>query len=266
MTPPDVLAALLRLHWMRYDLMPRYNIAPTQMIAAVRPGDNRQRELVSMRWGLIPSWAKDVFIGSRLINARSETADAKPAFRQAFKRRRCVIPASGFYEWKRLDAVGKRKQPYYVARCDGSPMIMAGLWESWNDADSGHLLETCTILTTEPNAMLRDLHDRMPVVLDESGWDLWLDPTIDDADRLKAVLHAAPSEWFAMHPVSSRVNMPRHDDSSLIERVEVDAADPRNTGDGAGSNRQVDDADRRSRGRAKKSKASADGDGGSLFD
>src|SRR5690606_1994253 len=140
------------------NLLPRYNIAPTQLVPVIRSDSSGQRELVDLHWGLIPSWAKDRSIASRMINARSETVDEKPAFRRAFKRRRCVVPADGFYEWKKLS---KRKQPYFVHRVDGAPMLLAGLWEKWTDGETGEHVESCTILTTEPNEMLAELHNRM---------------------------------------------------------------------------------------------------------
>ncbi len=215
-TPPEVLAALLHLRWLRYEAVGRYNIAPTQTVAAARTGMDGERELVAMRWGLIPSWAKDRAIGSRLINARSESAESKPAFRHSFWKKRCVIPASGFYEWKPLEG-GRRKQPYYITPHSGDVLVMAGLWESWTDPQTAEVIESCSILTTNANAALRDLHDRMPVVLDEAAWNLWLDPEIEEIDRLKAVLRPAPDEWLTMRPVSSRVNSPRIDDASLID-------------------------------------------------
>lgn len=213
-TPPEVLAALLHLQRMEYDLVPRYNIAPTQMVAVVRADAERRRELVPMRWGLIPFWAKDRTIGARMINARSESAALKPAFRQAMRRRRCLIPASGFYEWKKL---GKRKQPYYIRRTDDAPLGFAGLWESWSDPQGGETLESCTILTTDSNGLLRQVHDRMPVILDPDGYDLWLDPDEEDPQRVRRLLAAAPSEVFSVYPVHTRVNSPGNDDASLIE-------------------------------------------------
>lgn len=215
----QALVAALKQLFLRYELdKPRYNIAPTQIVPVVRAADGAfdQRELVPMRWGLIPSWAKDPAIGSTLINARGETVAEKPAFRQAFKSRRCVIPADGFYEWKKL--AGKRKQPYYIYLADGSLMFFAGLWEQWVNKDTGECIETCAIVTTEANDAVADLHNRMPVVLRERDIDTWLSPN-SDHETLRSLLKPAPAEWFARHPVSDRVNSPRHTDASLLEPV-----------------------------------------------
>ena len=225
-TPPEIIAELLRFHRIRGSFSVRYNVAPTQTVPVVRQVDDGEREMVGMHWGLIPSWAKERSIGNRLINARCESADEKPAFRHAFRKRRCVIPASGFFEWKKLDP--KTKQPYYITRADGLPMLFAGLWESWNDVETGKPLESCTILTTEANAQLRELHDRMPVVLDVDACERWLSPAKgDDAkavEELKSLL--APlrregeggggGEAFALQPVSTRINSPKNDDASVL--------------------------------------------------
>lgn len=228
--PPEVLAALLHVRWMRFDLVPRYNIAPTQVVAGVRSAADGGRELVGFRWGLIPSWAKEKAIGSRLINARSETVATTPAFRGAFRHRRCVVPATGFYEWKKLEGTG-RKQPFFIQRRDGQPMVLAGLWESWSDRETGELIESCTILTTEPNATVSPLHDRMPVILDEGGWTTWLEPGIESPEALKAVLRPAPDDALVVDPVSPRVNSPRQDDPSLIEPVAADSPEGSTTPD-----------------------------------
>jgi putative SOS response-associated peptidase YedK len=187
-------------------------------VLAARAGGNGKRELLAMHWGLIPHWAMDGSIGSRLINARSESADTTPAFRGAFRHSRCVIPASGFYEWKKLSP--SVKQPVYITAKDGSPLVFAGLCESWTDPDTGDNVDSCTILTTVANALLKPVHDRMPVVLDEKAWNTWLDPKVKDAEELKSLLKPAPAKRLAMHPVSRRVNSPRNDDASLIEPVE----------------------------------------------
>ncbi|TVQ55544.1 MAG: SOS response-associated peptidase, partial [Phycisphaerales bacterium] len=189
-TSAEALAQLFRAA-INFELRRRYNIAPTQVAPVARALDgDRQREVVGMQWGLVPSWAKDPSIGSRMINARSETAAEKPSFRSAFKRRRCLVPASGFYEWKKLDP-GKKssaKQPFYIYRADEQPLVMAGLWESWNDPESEKPLETYSILTTEANEQLRDLHDRMPVILEPEQFDAWLDPEQADAETLQSLL------------------------------------------------------------------------------
>lgn len=166
-----------------------------------------------MHWGLIPSWAKDPSIGNRIINARSETVAEKPSFRAAFKRRRCLIPANGFYEWKKI---GKKKQPYYVRRKDGEPFAFAGLWEPWEGED-GTVIESCTILTTEPNADIRPLHNRMPVILDPSDYDQWLNPEVDELETLAPLMHPYPDGKLEAVPVSPLVNNPKNDDAQCIE-------------------------------------------------
>lgn len=207
-----------------YDIAPRYNVAPTQAAPAVLPHpDSGARVLRSLRWGLVPSWAKDAKAGARLINARSESAGDKPAFRAAFKRRRCLVPAAGFYEWKRLD---KGKQPHWIRLSGGGPLAFAGLWEHWLDpaaasadaAPGDATLYTFTILTCPANPLVAELHDRMPVILDPADYAAWLDP---DAERpaLEALLAPYPAERMETWPVSTRVNSPRNDDPSLLDKV-----------------------------------------------
>jgi len=197
-------------------LIPRYNIAPTQPIAAVRlaPASNR-REFTFFRWGLIPAWAKDLKIGARLINARAETVSEKPSFRAAFKRRRCLIPADGFFEWKRL---GSRKQPVYIYARDGRPFAFAGLWETWHSTD-GDRIHSCTILTTEPNELMAPIHNRMPVIIEPPDYDLWLDPG-PNPESARHLLRPYPAEKLAAYPVSTRVNSPRNDDPQCIAPLE----------------------------------------------
>lgn len=219
-TPPGILAELLRIHAVHCAISARYNIAPTQEIPVVRQARDGARELVAMRWGLIPSWAKDASIGSKLINARCESAAEKPAFRSAFRTRRCIVPASGFYEWKKE---GSSKQPHYIERADGAPILMAGLWESWPDPASGERVESCTILTTEANEAISTLHNRMPAVLEPEQCDTWLDASCEEPARLAEILRPAAEGVLSFHPVSPRVNSVRNDDASLIER----AAPPR---------------------------------------
>jgi putative SOS response-associated peptidase YedK len=202
---PTVVEASPPLH-------PRYNIAPTQPVAAIRrsPGSD-ERELTHFRWGLIPSWSKDMKIGSRLINARSETVTDKPSFRAAFKRRRCLIPADGFYEWQWL---GNKKQPVYIHSNDDWPFALAGLWEIWHSAD-GSVIESCTILTTEPNDLLKPIHNRMPVIIEPPDYDLWLDPGPDPQVALH-LFRSYPDHKMATYPVSTLVNSPRNDDPQCI--------------------------------------------------
>jgi putative SOS response-associated peptidase YedK len=192
---------------------PRYNIAPSQAVPAViQNRESGGREVRPFRWGLVPSWAKDPTIGNRLINARSETAASKPAFRTPLRDRRCLILADGFYEWKRE---GARKQPYYITLRDGAPFAFAGLWDHWAPAD-GQPLETCTILTTTPNAVLQPIHDRMPVILPPDAHTVWLDPTLRDVARVQALLTPYPADAMIAYPVSPRVNNPAYDAPECI--------------------------------------------------
>jgi putative SOS response-associated peptidase YedK len=196
------------------DLAPRYNIAPTRQIAAVRNRpDGGGREFALLRWGLIPSWAKDPSIGARMINARAETAPEKPSFRNAFRRRRCLVPASGFYEWQKQ---GRLKQPYYISLRKRKPMAIAGLWERWEETE-GAPIESCTLLTTEANELIAPLHDRMPVIVAPGDFDLWLDPTVLATGPLLSLLRPFPADGMTASPVSSLVNNPSVDDPRCIE-------------------------------------------------
>jgi putative SOS response-associated peptidase YedK len=168
--------------------------------------------LVFLRWGLIPSWAGDPRIGNRLINARAETAAEKPSFRSAFRQRRCLVLADGFYEWQRLDG---KKQPYYFRMRDSQPFAFAGLWE--RSSAQGKAVETCTLLTTEANELLRTIHDRMPVILEPDTYDRWLDPAVQKVELLKPLLHPYRSEAMTGFPVSSLVNNPRNESPKSIE-------------------------------------------------
>lgn len=198
------------------DMKPRYNIAPTQAVAAVRIApESTVRELAVLHWGLIPFWAKDPAIGARMINARSETVAEKPAFRAAFRRRRCLVVADGFYEWQKLNG---GKQPFYVRLRDGRPFAFAGLWEHWQGAD-GSEIESCTLLTTQPNDLIRPLHNRMPVILRPKDYELWLDPKVQQAEALQPLLSAYPSEEMDAYAVSRFVNSPKNDDPRCIERL-----------------------------------------------
>ena len=193
---------------------PRYNIAPTQAVAAVRSTATGQ-ELVRLRWGLIPSWAADPAIGKKLLNARAETVAEKPSFRSAIKRRRCLIPASGFYEWQKTGA--RRKQPYFIRPRDGGLFAFAGLWEEWHDP-RGEVVETCTILTTEANDLMRPLHDRMPVILDPTSDARWLDAGADAAS-LHALLVPYHSEKMEAFPVNPWVSNPKHEGPRCLETL-----------------------------------------------
>ena len=177
-----------------------------------------------MRWGLIPYWAKDPSIGLKTINAMSETAAEKPAFRDAMRWRRCLIPADGFYEWKRLGS--KEKQPYSFGMEDDSPFAFAGLWDRWRD-QAGEMIETCTILTTKPNSLLADVHDRMPVMLRTEDYDLWLDPGITDPERIVDCLRPFDAALMKKYPVSARVNRPENDDQECAREIPPAEPSPR---------------------------------------
>lgn len=186
-------------------LEPRYNIAPTQMVAIIRLNpETLQRRLGLVRWGLIPFWANDSSIGNRLINARAESVAEKPAFRSAFKFRRCLVPADGYYEWKKRK--GGQKQPYLARNADGSPFAFAGLWERWQ-APEEEVIESCTILTTDANDLTQPIHDRMPVILKLEDHDLWLDPDVRDPNLLKPLLRPYPSGEMIVQPVSPKVRV-----------------------------------------------------------
>jgi putative SOS response-associated peptidase YedK len=197
----------------------RYNIAPTQDILAVRESDDG-REMTFLKWGLIPSWAKDTSIGSRLINARSETVEEKPSFRRAFKERRCIIPADGFYEWQRA---GGKKQPFFFRMRDESPFGFAGLWERW-EGTGREAINSCTILTTEANEVLRPVHDRMPVILHPEEYSLWLEGDERERELLKELLRPYPADEMTGYPVSSLVNSPRNKGQELITELQLNSA------------------------------------------
>jgi len=198
----------------------RYNIAPTQEILAVRElADGR--EMTFLKWGLVPSWAKDTSMGARLINARSETVGEKPSFRNAFRQRRCIIPADGFYEWQRTEG---RKQPFFFFLMrDERPFGFAGLWERWK-GEGGQSIDSCTILTTEANEVLRPVHDRMPVILHPDEYEMWLDTDVRKLDLIKEMLRPYPAREMIGYPVSTSVNSLRNHGAELVERVAVNSA------------------------------------------
>ena len=195
------------------DVRPRYNVAPTQQVLTVVNDGERRGEL--MRWGLVPSWAKDVKIGNRMINAVSETAATKPAFRSAFRRRRCLVLADGFFEWRK-----ERKQriPLYFSQKSGEPMAFAGLWENWKSPDD-EWIRSCTILTTTANSFIEPVHNRMPVILSAETVPLWLDPLTETPDNLQPLLLPAPSELLDVREVSPTVNNVRNDNPGCIDAV-----------------------------------------------
>jgi putative SOS response-associated peptidase YedK len=208
-TSPRKLKELLPLFEVP-ELQPRYNIAPTQAVAAARVTPER-REVVLLRWGLIPSWADDPKIGNKLINARAETAAQKPSFRSAFRKRRCLVLADGFYEWKKTDG---KKQPYHIRLHTGDPFAIAGLWEHWEQ--DGNVIESCTVLTTDANDLMRDLHDRMPVILQPDDFERWLDPGNQTGQGLQELLRPYPPGLLEAQPVDPRVNNPRNEDAGCI--------------------------------------------------
>jgi putative SOS response-associated peptidase YedK len=200
------------------DWSPRYNIAPTQPVPVIRQNPKEPvRELSLMRWGLIPSWSKDSSGAARMINARSETAATLPAFRDAMKSRRCLIPADGFYEWMRTEYA---KQPYCFEVNDGALFAFAGLWDRWKDPN-GNWIKTCSILTTTPNAVTAQVHDRMPVILDPDGYDLWLDPGMNDVAAVSEMLKPYDARLMRCFPVSARVNSVANDDPACSVTVEL---------------------------------------------
>jgi putative SOS response-associated peptidase YedK len=210
-TPSPALADLFQLPLFP-DQPPRYNIAPTQPVAIVRrasSGDGREAAL--LRWGLIPGWANDPTIGNRLINARAETVAEKPSFRSAFAQRRCLVPADGFYEWQTQKG---KKQPFYFRLRSGGPFAFAGLWERW--AGEEEIIESCSLLTTEANELVRPVHERMPVVLAVVEHERWLDPQPQPPGSLQALLRPYPAAEMVADPVGFRVNNPRNDDPTCV--------------------------------------------------
>ncbi|AWT60819.1 MAG: Putative SOS response-associated peptidase YedK [Candidatus Moanabacter tarae] len=199
-------------------LKPRFNICPGQTVTAVRTScKDRLREGVNLSWGLVPPWATTFKVGYKMINARKESVADKPAFRAAFNHRRCIIPATGFYEWQNQGS-GKLKQPFFFSLKGNEPMALAGLWERWQDS-AGINRETCAILTTSANKIMQDVHHRMPVILEEKSFDLWLDPTIAGRARLKSLFHPISPEKISRFPVSKLVNNPKNDGPELLKEV-----------------------------------------------
>ncbi len=216
---PEELARIFRLPLEEvrrvFDVGPRYNIAPTDRVAAVRLGEDSQREPVMLKWGLIPHWAREAGFGARTINARAETVASKPAFRDPLRERRCLILSNGFYEWQR---VGGHKQPYYIRMRDGSPFAFAGLWDRWQG--EGQVINSCTIITTQPNEVTRPIHDRMPAILNAAQHDAWLDPNTRDKGKLGELLHPFPPDQMIAQPVSTLVNKPANDLPECIEPID----------------------------------------------
>jgi len=216
-TAPEVLAAQFFVDLPGLKI-PRYNIAPSQMVACVRGmPESDNREGVLLRWGLVPSWAKDLAIGQKLINARGETVAEKPSFRRSFRQRRCLVLADGYYEWQKE---GRGKQPYYVRMKDERPFAFAGIWDHWTGGD-GQTMESCAMLTTEPNELMATIHHRMPVILKPEDYSGWLDVSLQDSSELSRFLYSYPAEDMVAFPVSLKVNNPRFDEAECIETVDV---------------------------------------------
>ena len=220
-TPPDQIAKYFDVAETSETLLePNYNVAPTTDIYTVLVSGGVRR-LEPIHWGLVPWWAKDLKVGNRMINARAETLAEKNAFKRAFRKRRCIVPADGFYEWQKRPG-HKHKQPFYIERADGEPLAFAGLWEVWRGPDrEGPPFPSATIVTGPANETMAAIHDRMPIVLPPDAWDTWLDPEVDDLDLLGRFLVPAPSALITMHPVSTEVNNVRNGGPQLIDEIDA---------------------------------------------
>ncbi len=196
-------------------LGPRYNIAPGQEILAIGQDSNQVRKPSMLHWGLIPHWAKEAKTGYKMINARAESLWAKPAYKAAAKRRRCLIPASCFFEWKRKEQGAK--QPYCIRPKNGELFAFAGIWEHWEDSQSGQVINSCAIVTTQANEAVSELHDRMPVIVSPADYDVWLDRRVEQPENLQDLLEPSPNGELAMYPVSTEVNSPKNDHPGVIE-------------------------------------------------
>lgn len=201
------------------ELAPRYNVAPSQEIPAVRlDSGTGQRELALLRWGLVPFWADDPKTGYSMINARAETVAQKRSFRAPFRKRRCLIVADGFYEWQKAEGKGKqKKQPYFIHMVDDRPFAFAGLWEQWKR--DGDEIESCTIIVTEANDLVAEFHDRMPVILSPRDYDIWLDAEFEDEEKLQSMLRPYPSKEMEAYPISTTVNSPKNNVPECVERI-----------------------------------------------
>lgn len=222
-SPPDEIARYFDAQPpAEANVEPNFNVAPTTDVYVVLE-DGGVRRVSRHHWGLVPFWAKDPSVGNRMINARAEGLATKNAYRQAFRKRRCIVPVDGFYEWKKIP--GQRtKQPYFIHRPDHEPLALAGLWEEWRgpdkDPESRDVLRSTTIVTTTPNAPMSQIHDRMPVILPASAWSEWLDPANADVDALGALLVPAPPEIITMHPVSTDVGNVRNRGAHLTDPID----------------------------------------------
>ena len=217
-SPLQTIQQILDVGTVSFEVIPNYNVAPTQKIITVIKHNN-ENKLEKLHWGLVPFWAKDISIGSRMINARAETVSQKPSFRNAFRKRRCLIPADGFYEWK-----GEKgnKQPYYVAIPSGEPFAFAGLWETWTDKETGEesVYKSCTIITTAASESIREIHHRMPVILDPKFHEKWLNAEIQDPKALQVIINDGIIHDMKYYPVSKLVNSVKNNDPNCIKPVE----------------------------------------------
>lgn len=221
-TPPSVLAERFVVDEVVVDdRPPSWNVAPTADVYAVALSRQGSRRLGTLRWGLVPSWADNPGGGARHINARAETVATNGVFREPFARRRCIVPADGFYEWRAATEPGDTKQPFFIRPADGRPIALAGLWDAWRDAE-GRWLRTCTIVTTKANAVVAPLHDRMPVILREADWAGWLDTGALDVRGARGLLAPAADDVLVRHPVSTVVNSARNDGPELVEILPAD--------------------------------------------
>lgn len=214
----DQLMEQFLLRILNVEIIERYNVAPGQQVLAIVQSRQGHREAASLRWGLIPEWAKEAAVGYKMINARAETVADKPAYRTALRTKRCIIPASGFYEWRRS---GKQKTPYYFYLRSQQLMALAGLWAEWRCPTDGQIIRSFTILTTTPNVLVQPMHDRMPVLLDQDGVDIWLDHTKVDIPLLQQLFRPFPADAMDAYPVSSYVNSPANEGPECIARVAV---------------------------------------------
>jgi putative SOS response-associated peptidase YedK len=217
--PASELAEIFAADPLADDPGPRFNVAPTDEALVVVQREDR-RAITAYRWGLIPHWAEAAKVGSRMFNARAETLTRSPAFRDAFRRKRCLVPVDGFYEWHRE---GTRRQPFAIARADGRPLALAGLWSGWRDPAADRVVRTFTIITTGPNDQMAGLHDRMPVVVPEEAWSRWLDPTLDDPAELHGLFEPSDEVELRIWAVSLLVNNVRNDGPELFEPLAVGA-------------------------------------------
>jgi putative SOS response-associated peptidase YedK len=220
---PERIAAYFGAEVDTAALPANYNVAPTSDVYAVVASVDRRPSLRAFHWGLVPSWAKEMKVGAKMINARAETVAEKPAFKPLLRKHRLLVPMDGFYEWKVVPGQ-KTKQPMYIQRADGQPLSVAGLWATWRDRDAGPdapWLHSLTIITTSANELMSSVHDRMPVILPEERWPEWLDPDNQDVDALKKLLVPAPEGLLVMHPVSTSVNNVRNNGIELLDPVPV---------------------------------------------